>query len=652
MKKRKETVPIGESPIVIEPPYSEEEIAARHTEYRDAPFIKFDENRREKAFEPICLKEDATIVEIQYNFCTDTFCHNYGMPFTIYKHRGLRSVKNYNFTGDKSKGQVVCNIMEHVGASKKVNGNTYTLLSNWSLAEEIKRLKTLSMVRPEQPTYEFHEKGCPVTTTPFNDEDKNFQRFGKSSSGSTRYRCKSCLKTTSVKPGIDQSFSHGQKRNDVLVSLTKDVLAKTPVRQTCEKLSISPDTYYRKLELLHQKCLEFLDRHESKLKNKEFDDLYLVSDAMLYYLNNIRKKGYGGKTQTPSEKANASEASTYINVTADIDSKYVFRADLCYDPYVSLEDIESDTLKYHCDHTYPYLQKNGRILNFPFMPQPPTAKDAESTWEYEKSLSIFESRKKFVDGLHTRRLYTTLAQLHLLKENLNYKRLIFVSDDDYGIKNAAFRVFRGEFMTGNAVYFTSQYDKSLTRKEAYTRHIKAVGELRRLAGVYGIPNNRLYEAAKVKIFHDLNTHPFYETEVVEGIAMPISSHNYYLHPYPAKDEGSRFINLVSFSPHLEREDLAEMIANINTRATDNFFQVLRRKVSVLERPLTAARGDGKTYIYVNYNPKYAHMLLTIFRTFYNFVWEAKGYNRNKVTPAQRIGIADRKYEVKDIVYFR
>ncbi|MRA97168.1 hypothetical protein GH840_14510 [Bacillus thuringiensis] len=31
-----------------------------------------------------------------------------------------------------------------------------------------------------------------------------------------------------------------------------------------------------------------------------------------------------------------------------------------------------------------------------------------------------------------------------------------------------------------------------------------------------------------------------------------------------------------------------------------------------------ARGDGKSYIHSNFNPKYAQMALTIIRTHYNF----------------------------------
>lgn len=71
---------------------------------------------------------------------------------------------------------------------------------------------------------------------------------------------------------------------------------RTPVRRTCEILDISPKTYYHKLEWLYRKCLEFLERYEVKaLSKKEFGTLWLNTDKLVYYLNNVRRKGCGGK---------------------------------------------------------------------------------------------------------------------------------------------------------------------------------------------------------------------------------------------------------------------------------------------------------------------------------------------------------------------
>ena len=82
-----------------------------------------------------------------------------------------------------------------------------------------------------------------------------------------------------------------------------------------------------------------------------------------------------------------------------------------------------------------------------------------------------------------------------------------------------------------------------------------------------------------------------------------------------------------------------------------FIQHIRRRLSILERPLTTARGDGKSYIYSNFNPKYAQMALTILRTYYNFCFAFK--TKDSIgTPTQRLGITKRIFNLKDILYMQ
>lgn len=64
-------------------------------------------------------------------------------------------------------------------------------------------------------------------------------------------------------------------------------------------------------------------------------------------------------------------------------------------------------------------------------------------------------------------------------------------------------------------------------------------------------------------------------------------------------------------------------------------------MSVVERALVTSRGDGKSYIYSNFNPWYAQMAITILRTYYNFCKPYK--TKGKKTQAQRLGFADRVY---------
>lgn len=88
---------------------------------------------------------------------------------------------------------------------------------------------------------------------------------------------------------------------------------------------------------------------------------------------------------------------------------------------------------------------------------------------------------------------------------------------------------------------------------------------------------------------------------------------------------------------------------IDLRSINTFFNQIRRKISILERPLAGGWGEGKSYIYANFNPKYAQYMVTILRTYLNFC-ETYKYNGDNITPAMRLSISSRKYTIYDILY--
>lgn len=151
------------------------------------------------------------------------------------------------------------------------------------------------------------------------------------------------------------------------------------------------------------------------------------------------------------------------------------------------------------------------------------------------------------------------------------------------------------------------------------------------------------------------THSFHKE-----ISLGTSSYNVYAdtpiqHPLAAPDRGIRSVDCKTDLSSYEPSDIANLILNVNDNATNVFIQNIRRRLSILERPLTTARGDGKSYIYSNFNPKYAQMSLTILRTNYNFCLTfetTEGRNRVIATPAQRIGLTDKQFSLKDIIYLR
>ena len=226
MKKRRELIPISESSIEVIPPFPDAEVEWRHGEYTILSNKKFDFESKDKIFEPIIMKEGAKEVGIQYNFCSDTFCPNYGEPYRTIKPRGKIGVKNYSLANSKEETVINCSYVDSVNENVIITGNSTILLSNWSIAQEIKRLKVINSVRKVQEEYVFHKDDCLATTTPFENENSFYKR-GTNKAGSQKYQCKSCKKITSVRPSLDENFSFGQKRNDVLLENVQPYYAKS-----------------------------------------------------------------------------------------------------------------------------------------------------------------------------------------------------------------------------------------------------------------------------------------------------------------------------------------------------------------------------------------------------------------------------------------
>lgn len=195
---------------------------------------------------------------------------------------------------------------------------------------------------------------------------------------------KICKKITNVLPAKRECTAYNQRRNDILPTIAKHIVNKTPISRTCEILEIGRSTYYQKLEWLYRICLEFLDNYEKKpLEKMSFKEIWLNTDKMTYVLNNVRKKGQGSKDYIDFEDK---QFPTNIIVTADVHSRYVFRSDVAYDWDITFGDIALDTVLYKEDHLNEFARKNGRFGKYGAYPQPPSKNDTQTKLEYENDL--------------------------------------------------------------------------------------------------------------------------------------------------------------------------------------------------------------------------------------------------------------------------
>jgi hypothetical protein len=155
----------------------------------------------------------------------------------------------------------------------------------------------------------------------------------------------------------------------------------------------------------------------------------------------------------------------------------------------------------------------------------------------------------------------------------------------------------------------------------------------------GYDTKNLRKLARLYLTELFSRHSFHE-EASSGFKY---ANNPIEHPLASRDKGFHKVDCRTDLSSYEPKDIADMVLGVNDNATNAFIQQMRRRLSILERPLMTARGEGKSYIYANFNPKYAQYALTILRTYFNFCLPFKTMDGKKLTPAQRLGITDKVY---------
>jgi len=649
LAKIKRLADIEDEVVVVIPPVTSEELENRRQDYNVLTPKKFGTKYKSLLFKGTEFTWNGENFKIQFNYYTNPFCKWHGLP----QGKIPNSRKNrYKLSGGDAEKIIICN-SDHPDPTKGVFNCFTSIYSNWSVAEEIKRLIRISTIRDWEPKYVFHKEDCPkVDLTPFGNP-KSFYKRGKSKSNSQKWQCKSCGKYTNVLPNRNNSITYHQQRSDILHLFTKLLLNRTPITRTCEILGIGRGTYYDKLEFVYRRCLEFLERHEIKpLQEKEFKEMWLNTDKMTYFLNNVRKKGMGGSKYDELEESNF---PTNVTITADVFSRYVFRSDVAYDWNISMNDIEEDTIEYKEDHLNDFVKKNARIPKYSHYPQPPSQNDTQTNSDYYDDMAKIRQREKYIDGLHVNSTYTTIAHYWLIKQLIRASEWRFVTDEDKSLTTSMYRVFAKEFRLSDAYHFFCKTDKTKTRKEAFDEFKMAKVELLEWASIKEIDTKSLRKIAYFKLKELFQTHQFHKTVSSGTGSYNVYANNKIEHPLATIDRGFRWVDCTSDLSSLEPKEIASLIVNVNDNAVNTFIQNIRRRLSILERPLTTARGDGKSYIYSNFNPKYAQMSLTILRTYYNFCLPFKtkeGKNPRAETPAQRLGIADKQFDLKDIIYMQ
>lgn len=573
---------------------------------------------------------------IQINFCKNPLCLNFGRPASAApQQRGRRestlgdSNDSYIISGDKrGRRNLLC----------KLCGEAPPIKSNLAISEELDRI-TEYLVHKLVPS-------CPKETCSNHSIDittpKTYYSFGKTKSGSQRYRCRECGTTFAI-----GGSTFRQKRPEVNEIVFKLLVNKMPFNRIMEVAGISAGTLYGKINFIHQQCLAFAASQERQLQEISISRLYLSVDHQDHMIN--WKKAH--------EKRNIVLSAIGC---ADNKTSYVFGIHVNYDPRLDAEQIEADALALGDDNLRAPYRRYARLwrdLDYRVSLERSTMKKKQTKRYLRDSIQEaydVSSNREDVEvsetpsvetglpytGMQVHSEYTMYAHFFFLRQVLkNVGKIRFFLDQDSGIRAACLSVFWTEILAKQCDAFYVRVSKALTinqKRRLKAQSVRELADFRETSAAYEPLTD-----------HDLR-HIVIKDRLDDLVDIGKWHDRWLFYPFPDMSEPEKAICWLTDLQDraYDTDHLAWLYSKATIHGIDRFFMQVRRRISLLERPIATASNEGrKWHGYSPYNPAAIGKLLDIFRVFYNFV-EA---GSDKKTPAMRLGLTNRVNTINEIL---
>lgn len=572
---------------------------------------------------------------IQHNFCKNPKCINFGVPALQTKAKGINT---YALTGLNQGGGTLnipllrCNSCgEHI-----------PMKSNVGIYEELERISSYLDISKQVavcPHVDCSNHSVPVGTK------KAYRSFGTCTSGAKRYQCSVCMKTFSVsKPDKGQ---HDTNQN---VEIFKLLVNKVPLSRIINILNISWSVLYSRIDFIHKQCLAFASEKESQLSTLRIERLYLSTDRQDYSVNWTERK----------DKRNVVLSAM---ATADNSTGYVFGINPNFDYSIDKEQVESDALivgdavktspfrKYariwlNSDYThssqrirYGRKKKNysddtlkSNIENKYDEAVTRTDVEAFDKKSYEEKLPNY--------GVQIKAEYTMIAHFHFLKSlcgNVGKWRMFL--DQDSGIRGACLSAFNDEVKNKKAEAFYVSIEKELTVDKK--RQLKAEAK----------KNYDLIKALNPSLSDNEIKIELIKREIQLVREYGSWKDKWIHHPLPNMAEANKSMCWLTEHDDFDLTHKAWLYQKASLHGIDSFFQKVRRRIAMLERPIHSSSNNGRTWNgYGAYNPAMVVKLLEIFRVVHNYI-DVRKEEGTVTSPAMRIGLMTQPIDYEDIVDF-
>jgi len=241
-------------------------------------------------------------------------------------------------------------------------------------------------------------------------------------------------------------------------------------------------------------------------------------------------------------------------------------------------------------------------------------------------------------GVQIHAEYTLYGHFFFLRQLFGgVEKLRFCLDQDSGMRAACLAAFQPEIKTRSADAFYVRIAKDLTVNEK--RAALAASRARFEAAKQAHPRLTESELQLVLI----------KSAIAQMATLGKWQDRWLTHPLPDMSEPQKAVCYLTDYGDYDADHLARLYLKASLHGIDRFFMRVRRRLSLLERPIaTASKSQRKWYGYSAYNPSNVVKLLCIFRVFYNYCATGK----DGKTPATRMGLSKGKVNLEDIIYFK
>ena len=570
---------------------------------------------------------------INVNFCKKPSCANFGVPVEETAGKGPGAVNRYTIVANgKGLPAARCNAC----------GENFPLKSNDGVFEEAWRICGETFGEPSCPDQSCENHRVPLSTP------KAYYAYGTNKSGSPRHRCRICRKIFTVKPAwLDPVARHrdAAKNEDILELLVN----KMPLRRICEVKHIAPRVLYERIDFFYEQALVFLCDRESKLPVMSIRRLYVGVDRQEYAINWARRK----------DKKNVilSAVAAADNVTG-----YVFGMHTNFDPGVDAQAVEQDVVVTNDDKLSAPHRKYARLwlkadyeasLRESIKQRAYGSLLASIAGSYKESAARPDiESSEFMDGDRTlpdngmliHAEYTLHGHfIRLAKLFEGVEKVRFFLDQDSGLRAACFAAFADRIKDGDVDAFYVR----ITKDQTVDVKRRQVADARKVFDKVAAEHPEL-EKHEVKLLMLRN-------EIHAAMQIGQWKDRWVRHPLPTISESEKASCFLTDLGNYDEDHQAWLHNKASLHAVDSWFNRLRRRNMMLERPISSASNKGRTWHgYSTYKPEQIAKILTIMRVCHNYIWLPADLTKadKKETPAMRLGLADKPLNYSDIVNFR